>query len=119
MGSIGKHEASTSANNVIQFPALNQEKTVNTQAMKSMIDNERGWNYPEISENVDKLETSLNRARSATKIQAIARALKAQDTRITAEIERLRNGTADVIGSENALLSQRRRVRQLMRKAKI
>ena len=85
----------------------------------SMVDNERGWKYPEVTQNVTKLEKSLNSARSANKIQSISQALRKQDARITAEIERLHNGTADVKGSEKALLTERRRVRQLIKRAKI
>lgn len=85
----------------------------------SMVDNERGWKYPEVTQNVTRLEKSLNSARSANRIQSISQALRKQDARITAEIERLHNGTADVKGSEKALLTERRRVRQLIKRAKI
>lgn len=85
----------------------------------SMVDNERGWKYPEVTQNVTRLEKSLNNARSTNKIFSISQALRKQDARITAEIERLHNGTADVKGSEKALLTERRRVRQLMKRAKI
>lgn len=107
MGSVG-------ANNVIAFPTPQQEE----QTPQNMVDNERGWKYPEISENIDKMESALANAKSANKISAVALALRQQDRRITMEIERLHNGTADVPGSEKALLTYRRRIRQLQKKAR-
>lgn len=115
MGSTGQNlnAAKTAGSNIIQLPVRNNQRNT------SMVDNENGWKYPEVTENVTRLEKSLNNARSVNKINAVAKALRQQDDRITAEIERLHNGTADVKGSEKALLTERRRVRQLMRKARI
>lgn len=104
MGSVGKSTAPASA------PAQQQSER------RSQVDNVNGWGYPEVVENVDELEASLQRARSSTKVLAVWRALRAQDERITAELDRLSNGTADVPGNSNVLLTQRRRVRQLLRR---
>lgn len=85
---------------------------------KSMVDNVNGWDYPGIKDRVDKLEDALSKARSTSKINSIARAARASDELIGQEIERLHNGTADIKGNENALLTQRRRIRNIIRRAK-
>lgn len=85
---------------------------------KSMVDNVNGYKYNGVKNAVDKLEKALNNAKSTNAISKVAIALKKQDEFITNEIERLHNGTADVMGSENALLTQRRRIRLLQKKAK-
>lgn len=68
-----------------------------------------GWNYQGITEAVDRLENSLNRTNSINRISSIYRALREQDTVISRELE-----SGD--GDRRVLLSQRRRVRQLMRR---
>lgn len=77
-----------------------------------------GWDYKGISERVTKLEVALKNSRSAEKVSAIARDLRKQDELITEELKRLESGNADVKGNKEALLTQRRRVRQLMQKAR-
>ena len=119
----GKHIPVFEGSNVVSFDSAKKDREIAKNKKeadeRNQVDNKKGWEYPEIKENVDKLEKSLSSAKSANKIQSIAIALREQDTRITQEIERLHNNTADTEGSENALLTQRRRIRQLMRKAKI
>ena len=89
-----------------------------TGKSKSMVDNENGWEYPEFSQTYEKLSSALNKTNSLNRIASIVKAAKDQDKLITQEIERLHNGTADVMGSENALLSNRRKMRTLIMKAK-
>lgn len=78
-----------------------------------------GWDYRGISERTDKLEEALKNAKGANKIQVVAEKLKQQDALITEELKRIENGNSDVKGDKNALLTQRRKVRQLMQKARI
>ncbi len=77
----------------------------------------RLWDYKGISERVDRLETSFRNARSVSGINSIAQALRRQDSIITAEINRVREGTES--GDINALMTLRRRVRQLKRQARL
>lgn len=86
-----------------------------TSTNKSMVDNVNGWKYTGIQNSVDKLETALNNARSTARVAKVYSELKKQDEIITQEIQRLHDGTADIMGNENVLLTQRRRVRQMMR----
>lgn len=85
---------------------------------KSMVDNEKGWEYPGFSQKYEQLSSALDKTNSLNRISSIIKAAQDQDKLITQEIERLHNGTADVNGSENALLSNRRKMRTLIRKAK-
>ena len=89
-----------------------------TGKSKSMVDNEKGWEYPEFSQTYEKLSSALDKTNSLNRIASIIKAAQDQDKLITKEIERLQNGTADVIGNENALLSNRRKMRTLIMKAK-
>ena len=89
-----------------------------TGKSKSMVDNEKGWEYPEFSQTYEKLSSALDKTNSLNRIASIIKAAQDQDKLITKEIERLHNGTADVIGNENALLSNRRKMRTLIMKAK-
>lgn len=105
MGSVGANTT------IVSMPQRTEPTTERTQ-----VDNINGWRYPEITENVDRLEEAFRNARSTARVSAVVRQLRAQEDRITAEIERLENGTADVNGNRNVLLTQRRRVRQLLRR---
>ena len=82
----------------------------------SMVDNANGWTYDGISAFTTRLETELKKTRSGRKVASIYRSAKSQDAIVTAEIERLHNGTADVKGNENILLTERRRLRKIIRK---
>ena len=93
---------------IVQFPGKS----------KSMVDNEKGWEYPGFSQKYEQLSSALDKTNSLNRIASIVKAAKDQDKLITKEIERLHNGTADVMGSENALLSNRRKMRTLIMKAK-
>lgn len=108
-------QAANDNGRIIQLPVENSR---NDNGAETMIDNENGWTYQGIKEYIDNLEDSLSRARSRNTVSSIARALQGQDEQITREIERLHDGTADVKGSEKALMTYRRRVRTLLRKAK-
>lgn len=77
------------------------------------------WQYNGIKEKVDQLEEGLKRSRNANKINSVAKALREQDKIISQEMDRIENGTSDVPGDKNSLLTLRRRVRQLMKKAVI
>lgn len=89
--------------------------STSTSTNKSMVDNVNGWTYNGLVSSVDKLETALNNARSTARVAKVYSELKKQDEIITQEIQRLHDGTADIMGNENVLLTQRRRVRQMMR----
>ena len=93
---------------IVQFPGKS----------KSMVDNEKGWEYPGFSQKYEQLSSALDKTNSLNRIASIIKAAQDQDKLITQEIERLHNGTADVMGSENALLSNRRKMRTLIMKAK-
>ena len=93
---------------IVQFPGKS----------KSMVDNENGWEYPGFSQKYERLSSALDKTNSLNRISSIIKAAQDQDKLITQEIERLHNGTADVKGSENALLSNRRKMRTLIMKAK-
>ena len=97
-----------SAGKIVQFPGKS----------KSMVDNEKGWEYPEFSQTYDKLSSALDKTNSLNRIASIVKAPQDQDKLITKEIGRLHNGTADVKGSANALLSNRRKMITLIMKAK-
>lgn len=105
---MGGRGASSGKGKKVQFPGKS----------KSMVDNEKGWEYPEFSQTYEKLSSALDKTNSLNRIASIIKAAQDQDKLITQEIERLHNGTADVIGSENALLSNRRKMRTLIIKAK-
>ena len=108
MGSCSSSGKGASGGKIVQF----QGKS------KSMVDNEKGWEYPEFSQTYEKLSSALDKTNSLNRIASIIKAAQDQDKLITQEIERLHNGTADVMGSENALLSNRRKMRTLIMKAK-
>lgn len=78
-----------------------------------------GWTYEGAKEHIDKLEKSLGKAASVNKINAIAKALREQDDFISKELTRIERGETDVPGDRSSLMTLRRRVRQLMRKAVI
>ena len=106
--SSGRASSGKGKGEIVQFPGKS----------KSMVDNEKGWEYPEFSQTYEKLSSALDKTNSLNRIASIIKAAQDQDKLITQEIERLHNGTADVMGSENALLSNRRKMRTLIRKAK-
>lgn len=85
---------------------------------KNMVDNENGWDYRGIAQRVDKMETTLKKTKSFNTIASIYRQASNTEKLITDEIERLHNNTADVPGNEKALLTQRRRVREILRNIK-
>ena len=105
---MGGRGASSGKGKIVQFPGKS----------KSMVDNEKGWEYPEFSQKYEQLSSALDKTNSLNRIASIIKAAQDQDKLITQEIERLHNGTADVPGSENALLSNRRKMRTLIMKAK-
>ena len=75
------------------------------------------WDYKGNDQRISQLSNALAGARSVSKINSVARSLMALDKNITAEINRVTSGNDD--GSMSALMTQRRKVRQLMLKAKI
>lgn len=74
------------------------------------------WDYRGNDQRISQLSNALSGARSASKINAVAQSLRVLDKNITAEIGRVQSG-AEKDGSLSALLTQRRKVRQLMQKA--
>lgn len=75
------------------------------------------WDYKGNDQRISQLSNALAGARSVSKINSVARSLRALDKNITEEINRVTSGNED--GSLSALMTQRRKVRQLMLKAKI
>lgn len=75
------------------------------------------WDYKGNDQRISQLSNALAGARSASKINSVARSLRTLDKNITAEINRVTSGNED--GSLSALMTQRRKVRQLMLKSKI
>lgn len=92
--------------------------TIGKNTKKNMVDNENGWDYRGIAQRVDEMETTLKKTKSFNTIASIYRQANNTEKLITDEIERLHNNTADVPGSEKALLTQRRRVREILRSIK-
>ena len=76
------------------------------------------WDYRENDQRIEKLNNDLSGARSVSKINSVAIAARALDKNITAEINRIEQGY-EKDGDLTALMSQRRKVRMLMRKARI
>ena len=76
------------------------------------------WDYRENDQRIEKLNNALSGARSVSKINSVALAAMALDKNITAEINRIEQGY-EKDGDLTALMSQRRKVRTLMRKARI
>lgn len=70
------------------------------------------WDYRGEKEYIDKLEQKINNVKSYNSIHALHSALKSREKYINAELERIRTGI-ETLGDENALLTQRRRIRQL------
>lgn len=75
------------------------------------------WDYKGNDQRISQLSNALAGARSVSKINSVARSLRELDKNITAEVNRVMSGNED--GSLSALMTQRRKVRQLMLKAKI
>ena len=75
------------------------------------------WDYKGNDQRISQLSSALSGARSASKINSVAKSLRALDKNITSEIDRVMSGKEG--GSLSALMAQRRKVRQLMPKAKI
>lgn len=75
------------------------------------------WDYKGNDQRISQLSSALSGARSESKINSVARSLRALDKNITAEINRVMSGKED--GSLSALMAQRRKVRKLMLKSKI
>lgn len=80
---------------------------------------QNSWDYPGIKQRIDRLEKTLENSRSVNTINSVARAARATDEQITRTINDAENGREDVPVNMNALMAYRRRVRQLIRKAKI
>lgn len=74
------------------------------------------WDYKGNDQQISQLSNALSGARSASKINTVAKSLRALDKNITSEINRVMSGKEE--GSLSALMSQRRKVRQLMSKAR-
>ena len=75
------------------------------------------WDYKGNDQRISQLSNALAGARSVSKINSVSLSLRELDKNITAEINRVMSGNED--GSLSALMTQRRKVRQLMSKAKI
>ena len=76
------------------------------------------WDYRGNDQRIEKLENALSGARSVSKINSVAQSARALDKNITAEINRIEQGYVKD-GDLTALMAQRRKVRMLMRKARI
>ena len=76
------------------------------------------WDYRGNDQRIEKLGNALSGAMSVSKINSVAQAARALDKNITAEINRIKQGYVKD-GDLTALMSQRRKVRTLMRKARI
>ena len=75
-----------------------------------------GWDYRGNDQRISQLSKALSNAQSASKVVSVAKSLRALDKNITSEINRVMSGKEE--GSLSALMTQRRKVRQLMSKAK-
>lgn len=97
-------------NNVITF-------TGGSSGSESSFDGGAKWHYPENDKRIAQLSSGLANARSASKINAVAKAARNLDRILTAEINRVQSGV-EPHGDLNALITQRRKVRQLMQRAR-
>ena len=73
-----------------------------------------GWDFPGIRDSVDRLEQQLNRTRSASGTSRILKALREQEVVINRALAE-NNPNND----RNALLTYRRRIRQMMDRIRI
>lgn len=111
MGGRGGSSGIKSQGKIIKFPGSGDGG--NNPAPQS-----NKWDYQGITGRVDDLEKAMKTMRSGNKAAAIYRALQSQDKLITSEMERNKNGTADLIGDDRVLMKERRRVRTLLKKLK-
>lgn len=116
----GQFVSKGAAKNSNESKKANAERVYNTNDERDYIPrsgkrDEKSWNYPEVKQRIDDLEESLQKARSQNKILAIKKATKAQEIIITQEIENIDKGI-ETIGNRNDLMTQRRRLRQLLLK---
>lgn len=72
------------------------------------------WSYPGNDQRIEKLQAAYRSANSPTRIQSIAKDARALDKTISAEINRISRGY-ERDGSIEALMSQRRKIRVLIR----
>ena len=75
------------------------------------------WDYRGNDQKIEQLENALKNARSVTKINAVAKSARTLDKLITDEIERIEKGYV-TDGSLTTLMTQRRKIRQLINKAR-
>ena len=94
------------------------EKLEKRQLTENKNEKDKKWNYPGYGKKIDQLERGFNSARSVSKINSVAKGLRETDKQISAEIDRIRQGYVED-GNLDALMTYRRKVRQLMQKVKI
>lgn len=74
------------------------------------------WDYQGNDSRISQLSDALGKAHSASKVQAISRALGSMDKLINKQLDDIARGIES--GDKTALMAQRRKVRQLIAKAK-
>lgn len=82
----------------------------------TQITNRLKWHYPEFVKSVDKLEKEVEKRTSFTALSKVITAIKDEDNRISAELQRIAQGI-EKEGDETVLMAQRRRIRKLATKA--
>lgn len=103
----GSSKAGKNGNsNVIKFPGR-------ASGGKS---NNDGWEYRGNNDRLNALSNALNSSRSARKVQSVSIGLKKLDEQISRDIKAVESGAES--GDLKALMTQRRKTRQLMQKAK-
>lgn len=104
MGGRGGNSGFTTNSKVVTFPR--KEKSNN---------NSRKWDYRGFTQRTDSLERAVNEANTRRKVEAAFKGLRDHDQNITAELNRIASGAKDA-GDEKALMTERRRIRLLLRK---
>lgn len=78
--------------------------------------NNNGWDFRGNNDRLNALSDALNSSRSARTVQSVSIGLKKLDEQISRDIKAVESGAES--GDLKALMTQRRKTRQLMRKAK-
>lgn len=113
MGSIGEHKSYLQQNNFENLDEFD-EQVLNDNMIEAQNRQEEfsgGWDFPGIRDSINTLEQKLDKTKSHNTVASIYRQLVSMDTTIKVQYE-----AASPMEDKNALLTYRRRVRQLLRK---
>lgn len=106
MGGRGGNSGFTTNSKVVTFPGREKNQ---------IIISEKKWDYRGFTQRTDSLERAVNEANTRRKVEAAFKGLRDHDQNITAELNRIASGVKDA-GDEKVLMTERRRIRLLLRK---